>query len=310
MRFDRKTILAFLSVYIIWGSTYLGILYAIETMPGLWMTVVRNFSAGVILLGISKFIKETKLNSLELKTAMLTGVFLVGANGLVSVAEKWVPSGITAVIIGAMPIWIMALNWVSFAGVKPSNRKIAGALIGVSGIVLIALDQINPVTTGIARFGILMLCSSSLLWGIGTLLQRKVPLVKSIFLFSSIQVLTGSLSTLVFCLAFERPWELDLMSISSRSWWALAYLTIFGSVIAFTAFSWLSRTVEPHLVSTYALVNPLIAVLLGSLFYDEQISVKFAAATLAVLVGLYLLIFKGSSSLFAANRTKNKTPSS
>ena len=124
-------------------------------------------------------------------------------------------------------------------------------------------------------------------------MAKKARAVKSGFRFATLQMFSGALATGLISLMFEKPWAIDWTQVSDRSWLAFWYLAIFGSVIAFTAFSWISRNAEPHLVATYALVNPLIAVALGWFFYNEVVTMKFALATVLVLIGLSLLIFNG-----------------
>ncbi len=286
----RTALISFFAVYIIWGSTYLAIRYAIETIPAFGMTSLRYFLAAAIMGLIAYYKREDRLTPLERKVSILSGVLLITANAIVCMVEYWVPSGIVAVIIGAMPIWIMLMGWASFGQARPQVLKMVGALIGLSGVVLIALESTPKEMTGAGRFGILILIGSGVLWAAGTLYQRRIPKLKSIFRFSTIQMLAGALSTGLLSLAFEKPWTISPDKISAASFWAVIYLVVFGSVIAFTAYSWLSRNVEPHLVSTYALVNPVIAVLLGWLFFKEPVTPMFVSATALVLLGVTLLM--------------------
>ena len=286
----RTALISFFCVYIIWGSTYLAIRYAIETLPAFGMTSVRFFIAAAIMGVIAYFKREALLSKEERKVSIVSGVLLIGANAIVCMVEYWVPSGIVAVIIGAMPIWIMLLGWASFGQARPQILKMLGALIGLAGVALIAFDNAPKEITGVGRFGILILISSGVLWAAGTLYQRRIPQLKSIFRFSTIQMLAGAISTGLLSLAFEKPWTISPESISLASMLALVYLIVFGSIIAFTAYSWLSRNVEPHLVSTYALVNPVIAVLLGRLFFREPVTPLFISATALVLIGVTLLM--------------------
>lgn len=139
-------------------------------------------------------------------------------------------------------------------------------------------------------FAPLALCISSWLWATGTLVQRGAANVKSGFSFLAVQMASGAAFVLVISLVFERPWSYDWNLVSTRSWLALSYLIVFGSLIGFTAYSWLSRNVEPHLVSTYALVNPVIAVWLGWFLANEPLTAKFVLATALVLIGLVVLM--------------------
>lgn len=293
-----KLIAAFASVYIVWGSTYLAILYAIETIPPWTLTALR-FIVASLCIGLVAIIKrEGSLTAVEKRTAFTSGILLVLANGIVCVLEKWVPSGIAAVVIGAMPIWIMLVGWVGFDTGRPDARNIGGACIGLLGIAMIAAGNSHVSSDdAFARYAPLVLCVSSLLWATGTLIQRKAAGVKNGISFLTLQMASGAAAAVLLSLIFESPLTFDWASVSSDSWLALAYLIVFGSLIGFTAYSWLSRNVEPHLVSTYALVNPVIAVWLGWLLKDEPLTGKFVLATVLVLIGLTVLIYRKKSAV-------------
>jgi drug/metabolite transporter (DMT)-like permease len=288
-----KLIAAFASVYIVWGSTYLAILYAIDTLPPWTLTAMRFVVASLCIGVVALIRREGPLSRLEKKTAFQSGVLLVLANGIVCVLEKWVPSGIAAVVIGAMPIWIMMVGWAAFGTGRPDLRKTGGATIGLLGIAMIAAGN-SQKSSGdtFAQFAPLVLCVSSLLWATGTLLQRKATNVKSGISFLAVQMASGAGAAVLMSFVFESPLTFDWASVSSNSWLALAYLIVFGSLIGFTAYSWLSRNVEPHLVSTYALVNPIIAVWLGWFLRDEPLTGKFVLATALVLIGLTVLMVR------------------
>ena len=292
LRLSKTAIFAFAAVYIIWGSTYVAIRTAIETMPPWGLSAARYAMAGVVMLVLARFRREPKLARDEFRVAAASGPLLVAANGFVCVAEQWVPSGVAAVVIGAMPIWTMLIGWAAFRQAPPSLRKMCGALIGLVGIMIIASGDLAPVQAGSSSFGVLYLVGSSWLWTSGTLIQRRVPNVKSAFAFSGWQMLVGSLLAGSFSLAFEKPWTISWSDLSAASIAAFVYLVVFGSIVGFTAYSWLSRNVEPHLVSTYALVNPLIAVALGAAIYREAIGLDFLLAAGFVGVGLTLLILR------------------
>lgn len=293
MRLSKTLILCFAAVYIIWGSTYFAIVYAIQSIPPWTMSSGRFFVAGALMLVLAAFKKEASLSRHEKMYSAISGVFLIFANGVVCVAEKTVSSGTVAVIVGAMPIWIMLLGWGAFSQSRPSLMKLVGSLVGLSGVVLIATDGISGVNGNSgSSFGALMLLGSSMAWAIGTLLQRRVTTVKSPIRFTGLQMLFGAVITLLMAFIFEKPWQISISSITTASWLATAYLVVFGSMIAFTAYSWLARHVEPHIVSSYALVNPVIAVWLGWFFLKEPLSSQFFLATALVLVGLSLLLFQ------------------
>lgn len=288
-----KIILAFLSIYIVWGSTYLGILYAIETIPP-WSLTAMRFIAASLCLGVFALLKrEVALPKAQKKIAMTSGVLLVLANGIVCVVEKWVPSGIAAVVIGAMPIWIMLIGWFAFQTGRPEVIKIIGACVGLLGIALIAVGDTHSDTSGIfGEFAPLVLLVSSWLWALGTLVQRRVGTLNSGLKFLTLQMASGALAATLIAMVTETPWNHDWAGVTTKSWLALLYLVVFGSLIGFSAYSWLSRNVQPHLVSTYALVNPVIAVGLGWFWAGEELTGKFVGATALVVIGIALLMVR------------------
>lgn len=290
---QKKTaISAFLTIYFIWGSTYLAIRYAIETLPPWFLSSSRFFLAAAIMALLAWYKKEGPLSKEEKQVAAFSGLFLIAANAIVGVVEQWIASGIVAVVIGAMPIWIMLIGWSLFGQRRPTVGKIAGALLGLAGIGIIASagNHDGPIASASANIGYPILFFSSCLWAVGTLMQRKVKNLKSVLTFSSVQMFSGAILAGVASLLLEQPWAIHWAEVKTTSVAAYFYLVIFGSVISFSAYSWLSRNVEPHLVSTYALVNPLIAVALGWLCFAEPITLSFLAAIGLVLSGITLLI--------------------
>lgn len=301
MRLNRIAIASFFSVYFIWGSTYLAIRYAIETIPPWTLSSFRFFIAAGLMFLISRFRHETPLTQSEFKIAAVSGACLVIANGLVCLTEAWIPSGVVAVVIGAMPIWILLVGWLFFKEGRPAPLKFLGALIGVCGIALIAgLDHTSdfqPLHPGPGMIvGIFLLWGSGILWASGTLLQRRTKMLVSIFRFSSTQMISGAIATGILSLIFEKPWGLHWTGITMISWLSLAYLIVFGSLVSFSAYLYISRNFDPAIVSTYALVNPLIAVGLGWLFLSEPVDLKFALATGLVMIGLTLLLYRRRST--------------
>lgn len=287
MRLSRTALFCFLAVYVIWGSTYLAIKLAVETIP-VWMLVtVRSVAAASIMFALSAFAKEKKLESAEMKIAVLSGMLLFISNGMIGFIEKSISSGVTAVVVGSMPIWIMVFGWAFFRQPKPSVVKIGGGVIGLLGVALIASENLTSPSTG-AAFGMIALFISMWLWAFGTLIQRRASSVLSPFKFSAVQMIAGAAPT--FALSLLSGESMNVAATSHASAWALVYLILFGSVVGFTAFSWLARNIDTRIVSTYALVNPVVAVVLGSAIYHEPVTPRFFAAILLIGTGLVLLI--------------------
>jgi drug/metabolite transporter (DMT)-like permease len=297
-----KIAAAFFAVYVIWGSTYLAIRIGIETIPPLTLGSIRFFIAGSIMLLVSHFAKEARLNKRELKIGIISGILMISANGFVCIVEETIPSGIVAVFIGTAPIWMLLVSWLFFSGARPSFLKFFGALVGLIGIAIIARDSASTSLTSSPWLGFGLLTISCLSWTFGSLIPRRLPKVESGLRFSGLQMMAGAFTIGTFCLIFEKPFSMDWSQVSSKSAWALAYLIAFGSLIAFTAYTWLSRNIQPHLVSTYALVNPIVAVFLGAALYDEVLSANLLIATIIVIAGLSFLVLP--ESFFKFGRSK------
>ncbi len=288
MRLSRTAIFCFLAVYLIWGSTYLAIRIAVETIPVWLLITLRNMIAAPIMFGLSTLAREQRLNRSQIRIALMSGVFLFLSNGLVGFIEKSISSGVVAVVIGSMPIWIMIFGWAFFKHAKPAAIKVLGGVVGLSGVALIARDSFQSDSTGSA-LGMTLLFLSMWLWAFGTLIQRRASAVVSPFRFAATQMAAAILPTFLLSLATQESVS-SFANVSTSSALALLYLIVFGSVIGFTAFSWLARNIDTQLVSTYALVNPVVAVVLGSLLYGEPVSGVFFVAIILIGVGLVLLI--------------------
>lgn len=285
-----KIAAAFFAIYFIWGSTYLAIRFGVETIPPVLLTSMRFFAAGGLMLLLSWAARERALGPRERKIALGSGVLLISANAFVCIAELTIPSGLAAVVIGSIPIWIMVLSWAFFGGARPTWLKMGGALIGVGGVSLIALESRG--LSGGDFFPFFLLSLSCAFWCTGTLMQKNLKGLKSPFVFSAWQMLAGAAVAGIWSFGRGDFAAFAWASVSAPSWLALLYLTVFGSVVAFSAYNWLSREVEPHYVSTYALVNPVIAVVLGILFYGEKASTQFFLASSLVVAGLALMMWR------------------
>lgn len=289
-RRTRIAICSLAAVYLIWGSTYLAIKVVIGSIPPWTASSLRYFVAGVVMLAVAGWRRDPALSRKELVVATASGALLVVANGLVGVVEQWIATGMVAVIIGAMPIWIMLIGWFAFAQPRPTLQKVSGALVGLAGIALIAGGNFGS-NNAHAALGNVLILVSSWSWAAGTLIQKRVAGLTSLWRFSSYQMLAGATFTLLPALLLEKPWSVAWSEVSVQSWLALSYLVVFGSLVAFTAYGWLSRNLESHIVSTYALVNPMVAVALGFAVFREPLNAQFLLATL--LVGTGLAIFLG-----------------
>jgi len=286
---NARLIVAFAAVYIAWGSTYLAIRFAIETIPPLLMAAARHLAAGAMLYVALRATKVPNPNLRQWWGATIVGTFLLlGGNGLVVLAEQWVPSGITALLVGTTPFWMTMLAWLWQGEKRPGAWTITGLAVGFAGLYLL----VNPTgATGerVHAGGALLVFAATLCWTIGSLLSRKVAVPASPFMSSAMQMLTGgAILGLVGTAIGEIP-RLNVAAISARSAIALAYLVVFGSIIGYSAYIYVLKHARPALASTYAYVNPIIAVLLGWLLAGEKMGVEAAIGGAAVVAAVVLL---------------------
>jgi drug/metabolite transporter (DMT)-like permease len=254
---------AFAIVYVVWGSTYLAILFAIETVPPFLMASARFFIAGVLLL--------------------------LGGNGLVVWSEQRVPSGMAALLVGTVPCFMVLLDWVRPNGQRPTGRVSAGLVLGLLGLVwLVGPDSVM----GGGRadlLGAAALVLASFSWAFGSIWSRQAPMPASPFLSTAMQMLAASVALFVVSLSLGEPWRFDPSAVSLRSWLGLLYLIVLGSLVAFSAYVWLLRVSTPARVSTYAYVNPVVAVLLGAAFAGEALTARMAVAAAVIVSGVALI---------------------
>lgn len=264
------------TLYLIWGSTYLGIRFVVESIPPLMASGFRNFFAGFILLMFSFFSKKFQKPSPNLLiTAALVGFFMftVG-NGLTTMASKWIPSSYSALFSALGPVMLVILLW-SFDNEKPKPKVILGAILGIIGVcILMTLKSLAIKGTSVSHYylGIIFLFFAILGWNIGVVIINKVNLNQ--FHISQIagtqMIIGGSFSLLISFFSSEFD-NFHVENITSKSLWAFSYLISFGSIIGFLVFNWLSKVAPPTLVATYTYVNPLVAMFLGWLLAGEKL---------------------------------------
>jgi drug/metabolite transporter (DMT)-like permease len=285
---------AFAAVYLIWGSTYIAIKYAIETLPPFLMAGTRFLVAGAILYLIARFSADYQKPELKhWRSSLIVGtLLLLGGNGGVVLAQHYIPSSLAAILIAIEPLWIVLLNWLMFKAERPNLRVVIGLILGFIGVgLLIGQNVLLGDIAGDYKslLGALLVVGAAFSWASGSLYGLSAPVPASPILASGMQMLAGG--TVIFLVGtFSGEWtRFDLSSASTNSLLALFYLIIFGSVIAFTAYSWLLKVVSPALVATYAYVNPVVAVLLGWGLANESITPQMLLGA-AVIIGSVALI--------------------
>jgi drug/metabolite transporter (DMT)-like permease len=286
---------AMLSVYIIWGSTYLAIRLAIDTMPPFLMASARFLIAGAVLYGWRRLAGDEQPKRLEWRSAAVVGLLLLlGGNGGVVWAEQIVPTGITALMVGSAPLWMVLLDALnpkkSTSYRRPGWVTLSGVAMGFLGIfLLVGPEQLTGIGGGVNPLGAGVLTLAAFLWGLGSVYSRDAALPASPLLGTGMEMLVGGAGLLVLG-SLTGEWNrLDLLSISWASLLSLAYLIIFGSLVGFASYTWLLRVAPTALVSTYAYVNPLVAIFLGSLFVQEPITLRVIISAGVILSGVALI---------------------
>lgn len=285
---------AFAAVYVIWGSTYLAIHYAVETIPPFLMAAARWIPAGVLLYAWRRARGDPAPTLVQWRTAFIVGgLLIVGGNGLVSVAQQTVPSGITSLLVASVPLWIAVMDWVGPARVRPTPRVAFGIALGLVGVgVLVGPDALLAIGgRGIAGVGgSLLILLAAFLWANGSLYSRRAPRPASPLLGAAMQMLAGGLLLTLGGLAMGEASRLDVASIAPASWWALAFLALFGSIVAYSSYVWLLQVVRPEQAATYAFVNPVVAVMLGVFVAGEALTPRILVVGALIVVAVALIV--------------------
>lgn len=285
-----KLLIAFAAVYIIWGSTYLGVRFASETIPPLLMASVRFLVAGSILYvyARSKGAMAPKLT--HWKSASITGLFLLLiGNGGMAWSLQFLPSSLAAILVATEPFWLVIVAWTMFGKGRPTGKEAIGLVVGFIGIVLLVSFG-NDEDTGITNpVGVVMVITSAIAWAIGSMYATRARVPESPMLSISLQMLTGGVM-LVVAGTIKGEWSvLEFDEVSTKSGLALVYLTLFGSLVGFTAYSWLLGVVSPSLASTHAYVNPVVALILGWSLGGEIITLPMLLASVIIIMSVIII---------------------
>lgn len=290
--------LAFLVLYLVWGSTYLAIRIAVETLPPFLMAGGRFALAGVLLWAFARPGQAKPTREHWRAAAMLGGFLIVGGNGLVCWGEQYIPSGLTALTVSCMPIWMALLEWLLFGGRRPGPATILALAMGIGGVALL-VGPIDASRDARTTIGFVLLVVASLSWAYGSLRSRNLASPSSALLGTAMQMMCGGGFLIVLGLVTGEAWRVDLAGVSSESALAVAYLVVFGSIGAFTTYVWLMRHASPIAVSTYAFVNPLVAVVLGWAVADEALRREHLFAAVLIVAAVALMIWVRSRAAVA-----------
>jgi drug/metabolite transporter (DMT)-like permease len=290
-----QLILAFAALYIIWGSTYLAIKIAIETMPPFFMASSRFLIAGALLYGLARFKGANRPNTKQWKHSAIVGTFLIaGGNGVVTVAERWVDSNIAALIIASSPLFMTLLGWLGGVQKKPGWLGIGSLLLGLGGVAYL-IESPNTSSESGQLGGYALVLLAVLSWTIGCIFAKRNPIKIDSWLNSSMQMICGSIVCLVTGLCIGEIDTLSIGGISARSWIAFVYLIIFGSIIGYTSYVFLLKHCTPTTVSSHAYVNPVVAVILGWLILDERLTQSGWIGSGLILISVFALLQRQKS---------------
>ena len=287
-----RLLTAFALVYVIWGSTYLGIRFAIETIPPFLMAGVRFVIAGGILYAFVMLRGARAPSRRQWIAASIIGaLLLLGGNGAVVWAELRVPSGLVALLVATEPLCVVLIDWARPKGLRPRPGELLGLVLGFAGVVILVSPV--PLTGGsleIDPVGAAVVLFAAVSWALGSIYSRHAPAHESAFLMTGMKMLTGGLLLLLAGTVAGEWSRLDVGAISAKSWFALGYLIIFGALIGFTAYIWLLKNTTLPRASTYAYVNPIVAVLLGWMLASEPMNGRVIAAAAVIVAGVVIVV--------------------
>jgi drug/metabolite transporter (DMT)-like permease len=290
-RTSTLVLLGFASVYIIWGSTYLAIRVGVESFPPLLLAGSRHLIFGLLFYPLLRWKTGIRPTQEHWLTAAITGfLMLFVGNGGVCVAEQTVPSGVAALLVATVSLWMVIVDWLRPGGVRPVARVLAGLLLGFSGLALLVGPKDLGGSSRVSPTGTAILLIASFAWACGSLYCKHGGLPSSALLGAAMQGLCGGIILWVAGVFAGELHGLHLAAVSTRSWVALGYLVFFGSMMGFTAYVYVLKNSTATRVATYAFVNPVVALLLGWLLAGESITLRTALAAAVILAAVLLVI--------------------
>jgi drug/metabolite transporter (DMT)-like permease len=291
---------AFAGIYLIWSTTYLAIAVAIRTVPPFSVGAMRYLTAGGLMYAWLRARESRPFDGLNIGGTILCGVLMSGVgNGLVMWAQQGIPSGVAALFVASLPMLILLFDWAFFSRQRPALLATIGVLVGLGGMAELATHA-GGLSGRIHPIHMLAVLTAEVAWAVATLLQRRFVPASRILNFTCLQLFAGGVFQLAVAL-IGRDWvALAAHSVAASSLLAVGYLTIMGTLVANNCYSYLIAHVSAHKVSTYALVNPVIALALGVAILDEKVSLAMLVASAMVLLGVALILFQGVRRRFAA----------
>jgi len=313
--YRTRIFLAFAAIYLIWGSTYLAIRYAIETIPPLLMGGVRFVVAGALLYTWTRFRGKPRPSIADLKPAAIIGALMVvGGNGGVIWAEQFIASGLAAVLVATGPLWLVLIDWMISGRKRLPSYTIVGLALGFGGVVALSIES-GSLETGEASRSLIFLSAGLLTlaafsWAAGSMVARRAEVKTSLTMSISLQMLLGGVMMLGLGTVVGEWRLLNPQAVSMVSLGALGYLIVMGTLVAFSAYVWLMRESTPEKVGTHGYVNPVVAVFLGWLLASEPVTAGTLLATATILTGVAMInlpairkVIRGSKSAATENET-------
>jgi len=287
-------LLAFGMIYIVWGSTYLAIAFAIETIPPFLTIGTRFLFAGAVLYGFLR-LRGVERPSLEhIKNGSWIGVLTLGlGTGLVAWAEQYIDSGFVALLITAVPLWFVLLDWKMLKGGAPDRPVIIGLILGFVGMVVLTGPELTKGLQESSSLAIILVLLATFSWSAGSLRSKMISMPENLFMSSALQMAGGGLMVSILGILLGELDGFAIGAISSKSAWSWAYLVVFGSFGAFSAYVWLLGNAPPKQISSYAFVNPVVAVFLGWWLADELVNGRILLAVVILVSAVALIILYG-----------------
>jgi drug/metabolite transporter (DMT)-like permease len=294
---------AFAAIYVIWGTTYLAIAISIQTLPPFISGGIRFLVAGGLMYVWLRWRSAEPFAGVNVGAAAICGVLLAGiGNGFVIWAQQGIPSGITALIVTSMPVTVLVLDWAFFSKRAPTRQGLIGTAIALAGVVTIVMHT-RSVSGTAQPMHLIAMIAAVLGWALGTLWQKRSANKDNVLGFTALQVLFGGLLQMSFSVLDGEWAQFSPASVSMSSWLAVLYLVVFGSIIGLNCYLWLLTRVAASKVTTYALVNPVVALILGAIILHEEITAVTLMATLLVLLGVALVLFQDWTPTFLRGRS-------
>lgn len=291
-----KIIVAFFAVYFVWGTTYLAIKYAVETIPPFMMMAMRSLSSGFVLYTWGRLRGDANVTRQELRPLVLIGFlfFLVGHGGI-AWAQQTVPSGVASLLVASEPVIIALLEPLFTGEGRVGRRTVLGMVVGIIGITVLVLPQgLDFENANLTGTFVILICAAS--WSTGAVYSRVAKLPRSSFITGGLQLLSGGVMLIIMSIMLGEWSDFTFSQVSVRSWAGLAYLVLFGSIITFSAYTWLLTITSATRISTHTFVNPVVAVLVGWAFGNEALTWGILIATVLIIFSVWLVLFRKTVS--------------